>query len=153
THYYVDGVPDEIVMKAPDKRITQKNWELLLKYWEKDDKILEVKRNKRNRGEDRVTHTLGAKSIARHNHHDEREKMGVDYTTLGSYLKAHQTKNGDYPDKYTCAMCENVILTCAERDAVDWDGPELYLGVNWKLLVQMKVFNILHLNFKMQGKR
>ncbi|MQM07763.1 hypothetical protein Taro_040603, partial [Colocasia esculenta] len=31
THYYIDGVPDETVMKAPNKRITQKNWELLLK--------------------------------------------------------------------------------------------------------------------------
>ncbi|MQM21793.1 hypothetical protein Taro_054838, partial [Colocasia esculenta] len=68
THYYINGVPDEIVMKAPDKRITQKNWELLLKYWERDDKILEAERNKRNRAEDRATHTLGAKSIARHNH-------------------------------------------------------------------------------------
>ncbi|MQM20254.1 hypothetical protein Taro_053272 [Colocasia esculenta] len=104
THYYIEGVSDEVLMKAPDKRITQANWELLLKYWDKEDKVLEAKRNKRNRGEDRPTHTLGAKSIVRHNH-DERENLGDDYTTLGAYLKAHQTKNGEYPDEYTHDMC------------------------------------------------
>ncbi|MQM16415.1 hypothetical protein Taro_049374 [Colocasia esculenta] len=122
THYYIDVVPDEVVMKAPDKRVTQKNWELLLKYWERDDKILEAERNKRNRGEDRATHTLGAKSIARHNH-DEREKLGDDYTSLGAYLKAHQTKNGDYPNDYTQAMCEKVRLTCVERDITNSSDP------------------------------
>ncbi|MQL74223.1 hypothetical protein Taro_006561 [Colocasia esculenta] len=88
THYYIEGVSDEVLLKALDKRITQANWELLLKYWDREDKVLEAKRNMRNRGEDRPTHTLGAKSIARHNH-DERENLGDDYTTLGAYLKAH----------------------------------------------------------------
>ncbi|MQL95782.1 hypothetical protein Taro_028452 [Colocasia esculenta] len=41
------------------------------KYWERDDKILEAERNKRNHVEDRATHTLGAKFIARHNHDEE----------------------------------------------------------------------------------
>ncbi|MQM03189.1 hypothetical protein Taro_035963, partial [Colocasia esculenta] len=49
--------------------------ELLLKYWERDDKIVEAERNKRNRGEDRATHTLGAKSIARHNHDEEKVRL------------------------------------------------------------------------------
>ncbi|MQL74484.1 hypothetical protein Taro_006826 [Colocasia esculenta] len=44
-------------------------------YWERDDKILEAERNKRNRGEDRATHTLGAKSIARHNHDEEKVRL------------------------------------------------------------------------------
>ncbi|MQM07028.1 hypothetical protein Taro_039861 [Colocasia esculenta] len=115
THYYIEGVSDEVLLKAPNKRITQANWELLLKYWDRKDKVLEAKGNKRNRGEDRPTHTLGAKSIARHNH-DERENLGDDYTTLGAYFKAHQTKNGEYSDEYTHDMCEKVIVTCAERD-------------------------------------
>ncbi|MQL99970.1 hypothetical protein Taro_032703 [Colocasia esculenta] len=89
---------------------------------DREDKVLEAKRNKRNRGEDRPTHTLGAKSIARHNH-DERENLGDDYTTLGAYLKAHQTKNGEYPDEYTHDMCEKVIATCAERDITNSSDP------------------------------
>ncbi|MQL69559.1 hypothetical protein Taro_001831, partial [Colocasia esculenta] len=99
-HYYIEGVPNDVVVKAPDKRITQWGWELLLKFWESEKKVLEAERNKKNRGEDRLTHMLGAKSIARHNQ-DERLKLGDSYTTFGAYLKAHQMKSGDYPDEYT----------------------------------------------------
>ncbi|MQM17885.1 hypothetical protein Taro_050868, partial [Colocasia esculenta] len=103
-HYYIEGIPEEVLMKSLDKRVTQENWELLLKFWERGNKVSEAERNKRNCGKDRPTHTLGAKSIARHNQ-DEREKLGGNYTTIGAYLKAHQTKNGGYPDEYTRAMC------------------------------------------------
>ncbi|MQL86873.1 hypothetical protein Taro_019408, partial [Colocasia esculenta] len=97
-HYYIEGISEEVLMKSPDKRVTQENWEFLLKFWERGNKVSEAERNKRNRGKDRPTHTLGAKSIARHNQ-DEREKLGGNYTTIGAYLKAHQTKNGGYPDE------------------------------------------------------
>ncbi|MQL79918.1 hypothetical protein Taro_012351 [Colocasia esculenta] len=103
-HYYIEAVPNDVLMKAPDKRITQGGWELLLKFWESEKKVSEAERNKKNRGEDRPTHTLGAKSIARHNQ-DECLKLGDSYTTLGAYLKAHQMKNGDYPDEYTRLLC------------------------------------------------
>ncbi|MQM05165.1 hypothetical protein Taro_037975 [Colocasia esculenta] len=69
----------------------------------------------------------------------ERENLGDDYTTLGAYLKAHQTKNGDYPDEYTHDMCEKVIETCAERDITNSPDPcilypildAVYKGHHW----------------------
>ncbi|MQL87213.1 hypothetical protein Taro_019753, partial [Colocasia esculenta] len=82
------------------------------------NKVSEAKRNKRNCGEDRPTHTLGAKSIARHNQ-DECEKLGGNYTTIRAYLKAHQTKSGGYPDEYTRAMCEKVEEACAQRELMN----------------------------------
>ncbi|MQM14287.1 hypothetical protein Taro_047217 [Colocasia esculenta] len=76
-HYYIEGVPNDVLVKAPDKRITQGGWELLLKFWESEKKVTEAERNKKNRGEDRPTHTLGAKSIARHNQ-DEIAKTEIE---------------------------------------------------------------------------
>ncbi|MQL91720.1 hypothetical protein Taro_024333, partial [Colocasia esculenta] len=117
-HYYIEGILEEVLMKSSDKRVTQENWELLLKFWERGNKVSEAERNKRIRGEDRSTHTLGAKSIARQNQ-DEREKLGGNYTTIGAHLKAHQTKSGGYPDEYTRAMCEKVEEACSQRELMN----------------------------------
>ncbi|MQL90787.1 hypothetical protein Taro_023384, partial [Colocasia esculenta] len=142
-HYYIEGIPEEGLMKSPNKRVTQKNWELLLKFWERGNKVSEAERNKRNRGEDRPTHTLGAKSIARHNQ-DEREKLGGNYTTTGAYLKAHQTKSGGYPNEYTHAMCMKFTKAIMEdmKDDMVWDALEQSGATICRLIPQMKLLRI-----------
>ncbi|MQM14286.1 hypothetical protein Taro_047216 [Colocasia esculenta] len=48
-HYYIEGVLNDVLVKAPDKRITQGGWELLLKFWESEKKVTEAERNKKIR--------------------------------------------------------------------------------------------------------
>ncbi|MQM07067.1 hypothetical protein Taro_039903, partial [Colocasia esculenta] len=54
-----------------------------------------------------------------------REKLGGNYTTIGAYLKAHQTKSGGYPDEYTRAMCEKVEESCAQRELMNSSEPSV----------------------------
>ncbi|MQL90878.1 hypothetical protein Taro_023480 [Colocasia esculenta] len=109
------GENEELSIEPPEQRITQATWDSLVDYWGTDEKVQEFERNKKNRAHEQATHTLGAKSIARHNQ-EQREKLGDNYTTLAAYIKAHQTKSGDYPNEHTRSICEKVIEVCQEKD-------------------------------------
>ncbi|MQM10390.1 hypothetical protein Taro_043287, partial [Colocasia esculenta] len=54
-----------------------------------------------------------------------RKKLGDSYTTLGAYIKAHQTKGGDYPNEYTRSICEKVVETCQEKDLMSSSEPTI----------------------------
>ncbi|MQL78624.1 hypothetical protein Taro_011052 [Colocasia esculenta] len=121
---YMKGKNEELSVEPPEQRITQVTWDCLVQYWRTDEKIREFERNQKNRAQEQATHTLGAKSIARHNQ-EQREKLGDSYTTLGAYIKAHQTKGGDYPNEYTRSICEKVIETCQEKDLMSSSEPTI----------------------------
>ncbi|KAG9450357.1 hypothetical protein H6P81_010322 [Aristolochia fimbriata] len=87
-----------------DKRLTQEEWDLLVKYWESEEVIESCRRNKVNRSHAQATNTLGSKSIAQH-YAEERERFGDDFTVLGSYLSAHRKKDGSYHNTYTQEKC------------------------------------------------
>ncbi|MQL99810.1 hypothetical protein Taro_032540 [Colocasia esculenta] len=87
-------------------------------------KYRKQKRNKKNCAEEQATHTLGAKSIARH-HHEQREKLGDSYSTIGAYVKAYQTRSGEYPNEYTRGICEKAIATCEERNFTTSSDPSV----------------------------
>ncbi|MQM19850.1 hypothetical protein Taro_052862 [Colocasia esculenta] len=56
----------------------------------------------------------------------QREKLGDSYTTLGAYIKAHQTKSGDYPNEHTRSICdEKVIEACQEKDLISSAKPTI----------------------------
>ncbi|KAG9439962.1 hypothetical protein H6P81_020127 [Aristolochia fimbriata] len=90
-----------------DQRLTQEEWDLLVKYWESEEVIESCKRNKVNRSHAQATHTLGSKSIARH-YAEERKRLGDDFTVIGSYLSAHRKKDGTYHNTYTQEKCVEV---------------------------------------------
>ncbi|MQL94850.1 hypothetical protein Taro_027513 [Colocasia esculenta] len=54
-----------------------------------------------------------------------REKLGDSYTTLEAYIKAHQTKSGDYPNEHTRSKCEKVIEACQEKDLMSSSKPAI----------------------------
>ncbi|MQL76959.1 hypothetical protein Taro_009360, partial [Colocasia esculenta] len=58
-------------------------------FWERGNKVSEAERNKRNRGEDRPTHTLGAKSIARHNQDENSRWKGCNQETTFAISLGH----------------------------------------------------------------
>ncbi|MQM12613.1 hypothetical protein Taro_045530, partial [Colocasia esculenta] len=53
------------------------------------------------------------------------EKLGDNYTTVGAYIKAHQTKSGDYPNEHTRSICEKVIEVCQEKDLMSSSEPTI----------------------------
>lgn len=64
---YMHDNNGELSMESPEQRITQATWDCLVQYWGTDEKIQEAEKNQKNRAQEQATHTLGAKSIARHN--------------------------------------------------------------------------------------
>ncbi|MQL68224.1 hypothetical protein Taro_000515 [Colocasia esculenta] len=79
---------------------------------------------------------------------NKREKLGDSYSTVGAYVKAHQTKSGEYPNEYTRAICvciceltfvntniahyisnfavqEKAIATCEERNFTSSSDPSV----------------------------
>ncbi|MQM03284.1 hypothetical protein Taro_036063, partial [Colocasia esculenta] len=70
---YMKGKNEELSVEPPEHRISQGSWDCLVQYWGTDEKVRESERNKNNRALEQATHTLGARSIARHN--QEREKV------------------------------------------------------------------------------
>ncbi|MQL96867.1 hypothetical protein Taro_029547 [Colocasia esculenta] len=125
---YMMGINGEFSKTPPNERVSPETWDLLLQYWKNPKKIQETERNKKNRAEEQATHTLGAKSIARH-HHEQLEKLGDSYSTVGAYVKAHQTKSGEYPNEYTHAICEKAIATCEERNFASSSDPSVLTPV------------------------
>ncbi|MQL97867.1 hypothetical protein Taro_030563, partial [Colocasia esculenta] len=69
---YMKGKNDELSVEPPEQRLTQATWDSLVQYWGTDEKIREFERNQKNRAQEQATHTLGAKSIARHNQEQEK---------------------------------------------------------------------------------
>ncbi|MQM12043.1 hypothetical protein Taro_044957 [Colocasia esculenta] len=69
---YMKGENEELSIEPPEQRITQATWDCLMQYWGTDEKVQECERNQRNRAHELATHTLGAKSIARHNQEQEK---------------------------------------------------------------------------------
>ncbi|KAG9454089.1 hypothetical protein H6P81_006993 [Aristolochia fimbriata] len=65
---------------------------------ELQEKVAE--KNKENRAHDHVRHALGTKPLACY-YEEERKRKGEEFTILGSYLSAHQKKNGEYPTDFT----------------------------------------------------
>ncbi|MQM05695.1 hypothetical protein Taro_038505 [Colocasia esculenta] len=69
---YMKGENQELSIEPPELRITQATWDCLVQYWGTDEVVHEAERNKKNRAQEQATHTLGAKSIARHNQEQEK---------------------------------------------------------------------------------
>ncbi|KAG9440207.1 hypothetical protein H6P81_020372 [Aristolochia fimbriata] len=109
-----DKKDEEARKICPDSRLTQAEWELLMKYWAKPKVIESFKINKINRSHLQMTHTLGSKSIARH-YVEERKRLGDDSTVLGSYLSAHRKKDGSYSNDYTRENCVETRQTLESR--------------------------------------
>ncbi|MQM14015.1 hypothetical protein Taro_046943 [Colocasia esculenta] len=59
----------------------------------------------------------------------KREKLGDSYSTIRAYVKAHQTKSGEYSNDYTRAICEKVISTCEERNFTNSSDPSVLTPV------------------------
>ncbi|KAG9445284.1 hypothetical protein H6P81_016624 [Aristolochia fimbriata] len=110
-----DEMDQESRKICPDPRLTQAEWESIVKYWAKSDVIESSKRNKANRAHAQAFHTLGSKSIARH-YMEERKRLGDDFTILGSYLSAHRRKDGSYLNKYTQEKCVEVERVFHEKN-------------------------------------
>ncbi|MQL76441.1 hypothetical protein Taro_008829 [Colocasia esculenta] len=120
----MEGVYGELSVMPPNERISEQSWNLLLQYWKNSKKIQETERNKKNRVADQATHTLGAKSIARHNY-EQQQKLGDNYSTLEAYVAAHKMKCGEYPNAYTHTICEKVIATCEEKNLTNSSYPSI----------------------------
>ncbi|MQM14761.1 hypothetical protein Taro_047696 [Colocasia esculenta] len=125
---YMKGVDGELSVMPPNERISEQSWNLFLQYWKKSKKIQEIERNKINRVADQATHTLGAKSIARHNY-EQQQKLGDNYSTLEVYLAAHKMKSGEYPNAYTHTICEKVIAACEEKNLTNSSDPSMLTSI------------------------
>ncbi|MQL70513.1 hypothetical protein Taro_002825, partial [Colocasia esculenta] len=121
---YMEGVDGELSVMPPNERISEQSWNLLLQYWKNSKKKREKERNKKNRVADQATHTLGAKSIARHNY-EQQQKLGDNYSTLEAYVAAHKMKSGEYPNAYIHTICEKVIAACEEKNLTNSSDPSI----------------------------
>ncbi|MQL68195.1 hypothetical protein Taro_000453 [Colocasia esculenta] len=121
---YMKGVDGELYVMPPNERISEQSWNLLLQYWKNSKKIQETERNKINRVADQATHTVGAKSIARHNY-EQQQKLGDNYSTLEAYVAAHKMKIREYPNAYTHTICEKVIPACEEKNLTNSSDPSM----------------------------
>ncbi|MQL94622.1 hypothetical protein Taro_027284 [Colocasia esculenta] len=72
---YMKGEIEELSVEPLEQRITQATWDCLVQYWGTDEKVQECERNQRNHAHELATHTLGAKSIARHNQEQIEEEV------------------------------------------------------------------------------
>ncbi|MQL70137.1 hypothetical protein Taro_002448 [Colocasia esculenta] len=69
---YMKGENEELSIEPPEQRITRATWDSLVDYWGTDENVREFERNKKNHAHEQASHTLGAKSIARHNQEQEK---------------------------------------------------------------------------------
>ncbi|KAG9450323.1 hypothetical protein H6P81_010288 [Aristolochia fimbriata] len=86
-------VAEKDISGSPNTRVTDEEWDNIVKYWKNEDNIKVAQTNKQNRSHAQGTHTLGTRAIARH-YNDERQKKGRNFDILESYVSAHHCKKG-----------------------------------------------------------
>ncbi|KAG9450330.1 hypothetical protein H6P81_010295 [Aristolochia fimbriata] len=123
-----EKVAEEDLSGSPDTRVTDEEWDNIVKYWKNEDNVKVAQMNKQNRSHAQATHTLGTRSIARH-YNDERQKKGTNFDILESYLSAHQCKKGGYPNTHTQLKCAEVVEKFHGIEGVDPTDPRALSSV------------------------